>query len=180
VTITPEIQTHDDPRIGGVDAYTWRAIPHPDNKTSARTSGWCVVAGDLDEADVWVDVTAEYPKDVAEFIAQAVIGEHSRLTNPRPPQTRPAVAINQATRILGTDADDIARLVRAGRLTEMYTRPTFGLPEAIYNATELQAIAELRRAEAEIDRLRGERDGVPPEIVAICEQNERLHGKGNA
>jgi hypothetical protein len=73
---------NDDPRIGSVDITTWQAIPHPDNKTSARTGGWCVVAGDLDEADVWIDVEAEYPKDVAEFIVEAVRNEYARLFAP--------------------------------------------------------------------------------------------------
>lgn len=82
-TTKTEPYTHGDPRIGGVDTYTWRAIPHPDNKTGNRLGGWCVVAGDYadeGEPDVLIEVTAEYPQDVAEFIVTAVCNEHARQT----------------------------------------------------------------------------------------------------
>jgi hypothetical protein len=71
------------------------------------------------------------------------------------PQTSSAVAIRQATRILGTDEAGVAELVKARRLTEMYTRPTSGEPEAIYNVTELETLAKLQKASvdpARVDR----------------------------
>lgn len=65
------IQTHA-PRIGGVDIYTWRAIPAPKEPDLERLGGYCVIAGEYEEADVWIEVTAEHPKEVAEFIVEAV------------------------------------------------------------------------------------------------------------
>lgn len=65
-------------RIGNTDINTWRAIPAPKNTDPERLGTWCVVAGEYEEADVWIEVTAEHPQDVAEFIVQAVRNEHER------------------------------------------------------------------------------------------------------
>ncbi|TDD97673.1 hypothetical protein [Actinomadura rubrisoli] len=70
--------TNEDPHIGGVDIDTWRAQPAPDNPGGTRTRCWVILAGEYDETDVWIEVHAEYPKDVAEFIVQAVRNEHAR------------------------------------------------------------------------------------------------------
>lgn len=72
-----------DPRIGTLDVSTWQAIPAPkpgDCDPEERLGGYCVVAGDCDEADVWIEVTAEHPEKVAEFIVQAVQNEYASLT----------------------------------------------------------------------------------------------------
>jgi hypothetical protein len=71
------------PRIGGVDIDTWQAVPAPkpgDCDPEERLGGYCVVAGDSDEAAVWIEVTAEYPQAVAEFIVTAVQNEYARQT----------------------------------------------------------------------------------------------------
>jgi hypothetical protein len=74
----------NDPRLGGVDADTWRAVPAPANPGGSRSQAWVIVAGDYaseGEPDVWIEVLdAEFPKDVAEFIVQAVQNEYARQT----------------------------------------------------------------------------------------------------
>jgi len=73
-----------DPRVGRVDADAWYAKPAPTNPTGSRTGGWVIVAGDYaeeGEPDVWIEILdVEHPKDVAEFIVQAVRNEHARIT----------------------------------------------------------------------------------------------------
>jgi hypothetical protein len=82
MTIQDQPFTDQDPRLGGVDVDTWRAVPAEGNPDGRRTRGWNIVAGDGDEADVWIEVQgAEYPKDVAEFIVAAgravVMADHN-------------------------------------------------------------------------------------------------------
>jgi hypothetical protein len=74
-TMTTQDQsfTDQDPRLGGVDVDTWRAVPAEGNPDGRRTRAWNIVAGDYDdEPDVWITIEAEYPRDVAEFIVAAV------------------------------------------------------------------------------------------------------------
>lgn len=82
--MTPDLDARD-PRIGGVDPDTWRAAPHPDNPDGDRIGCWLILAGDMeDEPDVWIEVIAEHPGDVAEFVAAAVRNEYARLTAAKP------------------------------------------------------------------------------------------------
>jgi len=79
--------TDPDPRIGTFDVDTWQAIPAPkpgDCDPEERLGGHCIVAGDCDEADVWIEVTAEYPEKVAEFIVQAVQNEWAAVNSSVP------------------------------------------------------------------------------------------------
>jgi hypothetical protein len=74
-----------DPRIGTLDVRDWHARPHCEyNPTGERTRAWEIVAGDYTaegEPDVRIEIVdAEHPKDVAEFIVQAVRNEHARVT----------------------------------------------------------------------------------------------------
>ncbi|WP_345475951.1 hypothetical protein, partial [Actinoallomurus oryzae] len=112
---TTGINPHDDdPRIGSVDIDTWHAIPAPkDAAPEERLGGYCIVAGDCDEADVWIEVTAEHPKDVAEFIVQAVRNEYAsqpRLTNGR---TRIAPQITTRALEFGNLRDAMADAILA-------------------------------------------------------------------
>lgn len=71
-----------DPRIGTSDVESWRAVPVDGNPEGVRTHLWCIVAGDYadeGEPDIYIEVTGEYPKDIAEFIVQAVRNEWARV-----------------------------------------------------------------------------------------------------
>jgi hypothetical protein len=71
-----------DPRIGTLDVNSWRAVPVEGNTEGKRTWLWPVVAGDYadeGEPDIYIEVTGEYPKDIAEFIVQAVQEKWARL-----------------------------------------------------------------------------------------------------
>lgn len=70
-----------DPRIGTAEVDTWRAVPWESirREDDGWRGGYCVVAGDCDEVDVYIEVSAECPKDVAEFIVRAVQNEWTRL-----------------------------------------------------------------------------------------------------
>jgi len=78
--------TDYDTRIGTTYVDSWQARPAPCNPDGHRTGLWIIDAGDYaheGEADVYIEVTAEYPKDVAEFIVQAVRNEWARVNAPR-------------------------------------------------------------------------------------------------
>ena len=65
-------------RLCVTDIASWRTRPHPDNEDGDRLGPWLIVAGD--ENDVWIEVShVEYPKDVAEFIVEAVQQHATRL-----------------------------------------------------------------------------------------------------
>lgn len=51
---------------------TWRAVPAEINLSGDEIGAWAVVAGDGEEADIYLQVAAEYPRRVAEFVAEAV------------------------------------------------------------------------------------------------------------
>jgi hypothetical protein len=68
----------DSTHIGTSDVETWQAVPAENNLSGDELGSWAVVAGDGEEADVYLDVTAEYPKRVAEFVVAAIRGEAAR------------------------------------------------------------------------------------------------------
>ena len=68
----------DSRQIGTTDVETWRAVPAEINPSGDELGAWAVVAGDGEDADVYLDITAEYPKRVAEFVTAAVRGEVAR------------------------------------------------------------------------------------------------------
>ena len=68
----------DTTHVGTNDVQTWRAVPAENNPSGDELGAWAVVAGDGEEADVYLDVTAEYPQRVAEFVAGAVRNEAGR------------------------------------------------------------------------------------------------------
>ncbi|WP_433187792.1 hypothetical protein [Actinoallomurus sp. CA-150999] len=70
VLVIPDIT-----QVGTSDVQTWRAVPAQNNPSGDELGAWAVVAGDGEEADVFLDVTAEYPQRVAEFVATAVRAE---------------------------------------------------------------------------------------------------------
>jgi hypothetical protein len=60
-------------QIGTADVGTWRVIPASCNPGSSEHGAWAVVAGDAgEEPDLYFEITAEAPKQVAEFIVEAV------------------------------------------------------------------------------------------------------------
>jgi hypothetical protein len=67
--------TPDNTHVGTSDVQTWRAVPAEINPSGDELGAWAVVAGDGEEPDVYLDVTAEYPQRVAEFVAAAVRAE---------------------------------------------------------------------------------------------------------
>ncbi|MFG2245532.1 hypothetical protein [Spirillospora sp. NPDC048823] len=66
---------HDSTHLGTSDTETWRAVPAEINPSGDELGAWAVVAGDGEEADVYLQVTAEYPRRVAEFVAAAARAE---------------------------------------------------------------------------------------------------------
>jgi hypothetical protein len=65
-------------RLCVTDIASWHARPHPDNEAGDELGPWLVLAGD--ENDVWIEVShVEYPKNVAEFIVEAVQAHATRL-----------------------------------------------------------------------------------------------------
>jgi hypothetical protein len=68
----------DHSELGTYDAETWRAVPADTNPTGNEGGAWAVVAGDGEEFDVYLEVTAEYPHRVAQFVAAAVQAEAVR------------------------------------------------------------------------------------------------------
>lgn len=69
----------DSTQIGTMDVETWQAVPTDNNPAADEMGAWAVVAGDGGEADVYLEVSAEYPKRVAEFVATAVRNEAGRV-----------------------------------------------------------------------------------------------------
>jgi hypothetical protein len=60
-------------QVGTAGPGSWRAAPAPCNPDGDEQGTWAVVAGDPgEEADLYFEITAECPKDVAEFIVAAV------------------------------------------------------------------------------------------------------------
>jgi hypothetical protein len=66
-------------QIGCADLETWRVVPADTNPDGLASRSWAIVGGDGDEADVYIDITTEYPKHVAEFILDAVRAHAERL-----------------------------------------------------------------------------------------------------
>lgn len=60
-------------QLGTHDVMTWRARPSASNPTEAENGCWTVIAGEAeDEPDVYLEISAEHPKHVADFIVAAV------------------------------------------------------------------------------------------------------------
>ena len=79
---TPKLERWEaDPRIGTSDVDTWRAVPWEsiEREEGIGRGGYCIVAGDCDEADVYIEVTGEYPQHIAEFIVEAVQEKWARI-----------------------------------------------------------------------------------------------------
>jgi hypothetical protein len=67
-------------QVGSAGAESWRAEPAPCNPEKEERGTWAVMAGDPgEEADLYFEITAESPKDVAEFIVAAV-REHASVS----------------------------------------------------------------------------------------------------
>jgi phosphatidate phosphatase APP1 len=75
MTTTQTSTTHSDAwqaAMGTTDPATWRAVPAACNPAGNPDGAWAVVAGDGEEADIYCEVTAEHPQQVAELIAEAI------------------------------------------------------------------------------------------------------------
>jgi hypothetical protein len=59
-------------QIGTADVATWRAVPARCNPLADEQGAWAVIAGDSEEPDLYIEITAENPGQVAEFLAAAV------------------------------------------------------------------------------------------------------------
>jgi hypothetical protein len=60
-------------QVGSAGTESWRAEPAPSNPEGEDQGTWAVLAGDPgEEADLYFEITAECPRDVAEFIVAAV------------------------------------------------------------------------------------------------------------
>jgi hypothetical protein len=60
-------------QIGTADVGTWRVVPAACNPGQDERGAWAVAAGDPgEEPDLYVEIAAESPKQVAEFIVAAV------------------------------------------------------------------------------------------------------------
>jgi hypothetical protein len=67
-------------QIGTADVDTWRVVPAVCNPGHDDRGAWAVAAGDVgEEPDLYFEISAESPKEVAEFIVAAV-REHARTT----------------------------------------------------------------------------------------------------
>ncbi|HTP15618.1 MAG TPA: hypothetical protein VMK13_07245 [Streptosporangiaceae bacterium] len=60
-------------QVGTADAGTWRVVPAACNPAADDQGAWAVAAGDGgEEPDLYFEIGAECPKQVAEFIVAAV------------------------------------------------------------------------------------------------------------
>jgi hypothetical protein len=60
-------------QIGTADVGTWRVVPAACNPGEDEQGAWAVAAGDAgEEPDLYFEISAERPKQVAEFIVVAV------------------------------------------------------------------------------------------------------------
>ena len=116
----------DTTHIGTSDVQTWQAMPAENNPSGDELGAWAVVAGDGDEADVYLDVTAEYPKRVAEFVAAAVRNEADR---------------RRFTGAAGDIADELARQRHADQQTPAAGHPY--LPDTVRLALLTQQLGEV-------------------------------------
>jgi hypothetical protein len=116
----------DTTHVGTNDVQTWRAAPAENNPSGDELGAWAVVAGDGEEADVYLDITAEYPQRVAEFVAGAVRNEAGR------------------QRFAGAAGDIADELVRQRHANQQ--RPTAGhpyLPDTVRLALLTQQLGEV-------------------------------------
>jgi hypothetical protein len=59
-------------QAGTADVSTWRVVPAPCNPGGDEQGGWAVAGGDAgDDPDLYFEISAECPKQVAEFIVAA-------------------------------------------------------------------------------------------------------------
>ncbi|GGP92231.1 hypothetical protein BKA00_000443 [Actinomadura coerulea] len=68
-------------RVVALDVTGWRARPADGNTGGHRSGVWVIEAGDYadeGEPDLFIEVTAEFSRDVAEFIVRAVGNEAAR------------------------------------------------------------------------------------------------------
>jgi hypothetical protein len=63
----------NDRRTGDLDVSTWRAAPAESNVARDDNGSWVVLGGDsVDAPEIYFEISAEHPRQVAEFIVAAV------------------------------------------------------------------------------------------------------------
>jgi len=67
-------------QLGSVDLTTWRVVPGETNHGKEETGVWAIAGGDGDDYTLYAEVLdAERPREVAEFIVEAVTDHAHRL-----------------------------------------------------------------------------------------------------
>ncbi|MFI7230546.1 hypothetical protein ACIBO5_45675 [Nonomuraea angiospora] len=74
----PPIPSPD--QIGTVDLASWAVVPGPSNQDKDEHGAWAVTAGDEEQYALYFEVAdAAHPRQVAEFIVEAVRAHATRL-----------------------------------------------------------------------------------------------------
>lgn len=136
-------------QVGSAGAGSWHAEPAPCNPEGEEHGTWAVMAGDPgEEPDLYFEITAECPKDVAEFIVAAV-REHASTS-----RFTAAVA----------DVEQERQRVRS-RCAEV-TPASLALPDALKLACLAEGLGSLAR-EVTADPFTGERDGCDKRLYVV-------------
>jgi hypothetical protein len=128
-------------KIGTEDIASWHARPHPDNTDGNEVGAWLITAGDCGD-DVWLEVLhTEYPKQVAEFIVEAVQSHATRLRLSAAFEDVYRERERRRARPTGADLYEMDR----GRVVAMMTQLGQLAAEAYEPAPPAEADAQARR-----------------------------------